>query len=111
MKPMSDHRADQIARDHDALAIQPIEKHASQGPAITAGIARESMMPVTTRPECVCCQRQAEHGDVVEMIADFADDLRRSRSSDSFDCFFSSWTKSDIYRIDSWRTVMESRNS
>ena len=48
-----DHGADQIARDHDALAIQRSSRTPAMGPAITAGIARESMIPVTTSPERV----------------------------------------------------------
>ena len=40
-----------------------------------AGMARESITPMITRPECVSCHGQREHRDIVEIVADFADHL------------------------------------
>ena len=44
-----------------------------------AGMARESMMPLTTRPDLGGRHRQAEDRDIVEVVADFADDLAHPR--------------------------------
>jgi len=51
--------ADEIAGDHDPLAVQSIEYHAGQRPMVIAGMARASRTPVTTMPECVSCMASA----------------------------------------------------
>ena len=51
----------------------------AMGPAASIGIARERKTPVTTSPEFGVLHRQAEHCDVIEVVADFADDLAGPR--------------------------------
>ena len=51
----------------------------ASGPASMAGTARDSMTPLTTRPRSRGGHRQAEHGDVVEVVADFAHHLADPR--------------------------------
>ena len=80
MKQRGHDRAHQVARDHDVLAVEAVQDHARPaGPTSIAGMARASMTPLTTRPECVVADRQAEDRDVVEVVADFADDLADPR--------------------------------
>ena len=53
MKPSGHDGAHQVAGDHDALAVQAVEHHAGQRPASIAGMARESITPLTTMPDLV----------------------------------------------------------
>jgi len=65
------------------LRIEPIEDHAGQRPASIAGTARDSITPLTTRPEWGSRQGEAEDRDVVEVVADLAlppDPSRRAGS-------------------------------
>ena len=75
MKPSATTRADQVAGDHDPLAVHAVEQHAGDGTGEHGGNRAASMTPLTTRPELRIGQRQAEYGDVVEVIADLADHL------------------------------------
>ena len=57
-------------------------KHAGDRPGENhAQIAREIRIPATTRPRAGIRERQAEHRDVIEVVADFADDLAGPREA------------------------------
>ena len=70
-----EHGAYQIARDHDVLAVQTIEHHAGDGPGEHGGNGARQHDAAHRKTGVGVGQHQAEDGDVIEMVADLADDL------------------------------------
>ena len=69
------HGADQVARDHDLLAVQPVEHHARHRPDQHRRDGAREHHAAHHQPGIGVRHRQAEDGDVVEVVADFADHL------------------------------------
>ena len=70
-----DHGAHQVAGDHDALAVHAIEQDARDGSGQDGGNGARDQDQRDHQAGAGIGERQAEDRDVVEVVADFADDL------------------------------------
>src|SRR5438132_12180153 len=70
-----DQRPDKVARDHHALAIHAVENHASQRPGEHGRNCARQHDTADRQPGSRSGYREAENGNVVEVVPDFADDL------------------------------------
>ena len=70
-----DKSAHQVARDHDALAVEAVEQHAGERAGQHGGNGAGEHDAGDNRAAVGFFDRQAEDGDVVEVIAHLADDL------------------------------------
>src|SRR5690242_20345489 len=74
-KAERDESPHQVARDHDALTIEAIEQNARERPRQHGGNCAREHQSGNYGSAMGFFDRQAENGDVVEVIADLADDL------------------------------------
>ena len=75
----SDPCANQVAGDHQPFAVHPIEQHAGNRPAQHHRSAARQQDSRDHQARSGIGQYQAEHGDVVIVIADLADHLPHPR--------------------------------
>src|SRR6185437_6771895 len=76
-KTESHDSADEVARHHDALTIHPVEHNARKRPRHHSRDRAGKHDAGDDHSRFRVREREAEDGDVVEVIADFADDLAR----------------------------------
>ena len=76
-----DHGAHQVARDHDFLAIQPVEHDTGDGARQDSGNRARKHHAADHQAGAGGLHHQAEDRDVVEVVADFADHLAQPRIS------------------------------
>ena len=67
--------ADEVARDHDALAVEAVESHAGDGAGQHGGDGAREHDAAHHQPRAAFFHDQGEDGDVVEVVADFAHHL------------------------------------
>src|SRR5579872_6536534 len=67
--------ADEVARDHDVLAIEAVEKHSGDGSGEDRWNSARKHDAAHYKARLGDSQGQAEDGDIVEVIADLADYL------------------------------------
>jgi hypothetical protein len=74
-----DYRAQQVAADHHEATVGPVEQHAGERPDEDGGHRAREHHAAHHEPRSGRVQRQAEHGDVVEVIADLRHHLAEPR--------------------------------
>ena len=74
-KRQGHNRADQVAGQHDALAVKAVEDHAGQGPRHDRRYGSRQHDAAHHEAGMGGLHRQAEHRNVVEVIAELADHL------------------------------------
>ena len=78
-KGQGHYRADQIACQHDALAIETVEQHASHRTSQYSGNGARQHHAADHEPGAADLHDQAEDRNIVEVVAGLADDLPHPR--------------------------------
>ncbi len=69
------HGADEIAGDHDAAAVEPVEEDAGERAGHHGGDGTREKGTRDDHTGARCLHDQGEHGDIIEVVANLADHL------------------------------------